>query len=150
LSTAGVLHLAAHGGFRGEPAALACLGRVCGTGSGCAFAIINFLVTALLGSMPKGPIIVVLIGLAMAFLERGSAQLIASVLPVPDAPTAPLMAALHERLAAGTPPARALAEAQSALLPLGGEALAAAAGFVCIGAGTRPITYEPEQDHRAG
>jgi hypothetical protein len=31
-----------------------------------AFAIINFLVTAVMGSVPKGPIIVVLIGLAMA------------------------------------------------------------------------------------
>ncbi|GAA3611998.1 CHAT domain-containing protein [Microlunatus ginsengisoli] len=74
-----------------------------------------------------------LIGLAVAFLERGTTQLIASVLSVPDAPTVPVMIALHERLAAGLPAAEALAAAQAALLPLGGEQLAAAAGFVCFG-----------------
>jgi CHAT domain-containing protein len=78
-----------------------------------------------------------LLGLSATFIARGAAQLVASVLPIPDAQTAPLMIAFHERLALGEAPAIALAAAQH---QLGGEddpaALAAAAGFVCLGAGS--------------
>ncbi|WP_412775416.1 CHAT domain-containing protein [Streptomyces mirabilis] len=45
-----------------------------------------------------------LMGLGMAFLARGAAQLIASVLPIPDAATTPVMSAFHEGLAARPPP----------------------------------------------
>ena len=78
-----------------------------------------------------------LLGLGAMFVQRGSAQLIASVVPVPDAETEPLMVAFHERLATGEPAAEALAGAQQRLA--GGEPArrAAAAGFVCIGSGTR-------------
>ncbi|MFD0582811.1 CHAT domain-containing protein [Dactylosporangium darangshiense] len=80
-----------------------------------------------------------LMGLGVAFLARGAAQLVASVLPVPDATTRPLMVAFHEGLAAGRSPAAALAEAQAALRRADPEAAAAAAGFVCIGAGIDPL-----------
>ena len=53
-----------------------------------------------------------LLGLGAMFLARGSSQLVASPLPVPDAETAPLMTAFHRRLAAGLPVAEALAQAQ--------------------------------------
>jgi tetratricopeptide (TPR) repeat protein len=76
-----------------------------------------------------------LLGLAATFLASGSAQLVASVLPIPDAETAPLMVALHRRLVAGLPCATALADAQQAVRDAGPAALAAAAGFVCLGAG---------------
>jgi hypothetical protein len=76
-----------------------------------------------------------LLGLAATFLACGSAQLVASVLPIPDAETAPLMVALHRRLVAGEPCATALADAQQAMRDAGPAALAAAAGFVCLGAG---------------
>ncbi|MGN9812833.1 CHAT domain-containing protein [Micromonospora sp. BQ11] len=79
-----------------------------------------------------------LLGLGVAFLARGTAQLIASVLPIPDASTTPVMLAFHERLAAGHSPAAALAEAQHALGRQDAHTAAAAAGFICIGAGTRP------------
>lgn len=81
-----------------------------------------------------------LLGLAAMFIERGSAQLVASVAPVPDAETAPLMVSFHSRLAAGDPPAAALATAQQDLTSQHPPApvLAAAAGFVCIGAGRNP------------
>jgi CHAT domain-containing protein len=76
-----------------------------------------------------------LLGLAAAFLARGSAQLVASVLPIPDAETTPLMVELHRGLAEGRPCATALADAQQAVRDEGPAALAAAAGFVCLGAG---------------
>lgn len=80
-----------------------------------------------------------LMGLAVAFLARGTSQLVASVLPIPDAATTPVMVAFHERLAAGGPPAAALAEAQQAVRGDDPRTAAAAAGFVCIGAGAVPV-----------
>jgi len=77
-----------------------------------------------------------LLGLGAAFLTKGCAQLVASVVPIPDAETAPLMAALHRLLAQGLPVAVALARAQRDAT--GPAAVAAAAGFVCVGAGFRP------------
>ena len=79
-----------------------------------------------------------LLGFSATFLTRGTRQLIASVLPIPDAPTAPLMIAFHRLLVAGHPPAAALAQAQRAAAHEGAAAMAAAAGFVCIGAGLGP------------
>jgi CHAT domain-containing protein len=79
-----------------------------------------------------------LLGLAATFLAKGAQQLVASVMPVPDAATAPLMVALHERLAAGLAPANALAAAQQTVRRGGPAEMAAAAGFVCVGAGLSP------------
>jgi len=78
-----------------------------------------------------------LLGLSAAFLTRGTRQLVASMLPVIDAETEPVMVALHQRLAAGQAPAPALAAAQQ---QLAGDAasMAAGAGFVCLGAGFAP------------
>jgi tetratricopeptide (TPR) repeat protein len=97
-----------------------------------------------------------LLGLSATLLARGSTQLVASVLPVPDAETAPLMIALHRRLARGRPPAVALAEAQQEVAD-SVSAVAAAAGFVCLGAGfvapplARPVTpYLPSQPQASG
>lgn len=84
-----------------------------------------------------------LLGLSAAFLARGTAQVVASVVPVPDAETAELMTVLHEQLAAGRPPAVALAEAQTRLRAGGPVAAATAAGFVCIGAGFAPVPLSP-------
>lgn len=81
-----------------------------------------------------------LLGLGAAFLAGGTAQLVASVVPVPDAETSDLMTALHARLVAGEPPAAALAAAQGQLAQAGPVAAATAAGFVCIGAGFVPVT----------
>jgi hypothetical protein len=75
-----------------------------------------------------------LLGLSATFLTQGTTQLIASVLPVLDAETAPLMATFHRLLVTGLPPAVALATAQQRVV--GDQAtMAAAAGFVCLGAG---------------
>lgn len=74
-----------------------------------------------------------LLGLSAALIGRGTTQLVASVLPIPDVETAPLMVAFHRRLAAGDPPTVALAAAQHEQRTAGPAALAAAAGFVCLG-----------------
>jgi tetratricopeptide (TPR) repeat protein len=74
-----------------------------------------------------------LLGLSATFLALGTSHIIASVVPVPDSETAPLMTTFHRLLVAGQPPAAALAAAQ---LQLGGThpaAVATAAGFVSIG-----------------
>jgi CHAT domain-containing protein len=74
-----------------------------------------------------------LIGLSATFLALGTSQVVASVVPVPDAETVPLMVAFHRRLAAGTPTVPALAAAQAELGHREPETMAAAAGFVTIG-----------------
>ncbi|RKT68125.1 CHAT domain-containing protein [Saccharothrix variisporea] len=86
--------------------------------------------TVLLAACDVGRSVVVsgdeLLGLSATFIERGTARVIASVVPIPDAETKPLMTAVHRHLVAGVAPARALALAQQEVGP---------SGFVCIGAG---------------
>ncbi len=74
-----------------------------------------------------------IMGLSATFLALGTRHIIASVVPVPDAETVPLMIALHQRLASGETPVSALAEAQRQLGHSHPAAMAAAAGFVSIG-----------------
>ena len=74
-------------------------------------------------------------GLSAAFLALGTRQIIASVVPVPDAETAPLMIAFHRLLAAGESAAMSMALAQRQLSSSRPAAMAAAAGFVSIGPG---------------
>lgn len=74
-----------------------------------------------------------LLGLTATLLSHGARQIVASAVPVPDLDTAPIMVALHRQLAAGTPPAAALARAQLDLGGGGSAAAAAAASFVCLG-----------------
>jgi hypothetical protein len=76
-----------------------------------------------------------LLGLGVTFLSQGTRQLVGSVVPVPDAETAPLMVAFHRLLAAGHPAASALARSQQQVASGEARAMAAAAGFVCVGAG---------------
>jgi len=72
-----------------------------------------------------------LLGFAAALLDMGTRTIIASVMPVPDAPAKRLMLDLYRHLIAGASPAVALAQAQAAL-PARGSALN---GFVCLGSG---------------
>ncbi len=76
-----------------------------------------------------------LLGLSATFLALGTRGIIASVVPIPDAETAPLMIAFHRLLAAGKPATPALAQAQEQVSSTHPAAMAAAAGFVSIGAG---------------
>jgi CHAT domain-containing protein len=77
-----------------------------------------------------------ILSLAGALLALGTVSLVGAVLEVPDEPTARLMLAHHRRLDGGESPAAALAAAQHELALDGSPAdRAAAAGFVCFGAG---------------
>ncbi len=75
-----------------------------------------------------------LLGLTATFLAAGTQQVVASVLPVPDAATATLMEAFHAGLASGETAAAALARAQGSVDPADFSAVAAAAGFISMGA----------------
>src|SRR5262249_20189476 len=80
-----------------------------------------------------------LLGLAPTFLSLGGEAMVASVVLVPDAETRPLMINLHRALRARRPCATALANAQAT--PRSSAAsrpIAAAAAFICIGAGCPP------------
>jgi tetratricopeptide (TPR) repeat protein len=76
-----------------------------------------------------------LLGLTATFLSMGSAVMVGTVMPIPDAQAERLMLLLHHGLLAGRSVADALAAAQQALAEEGGLEAAAAAGFVCLGAG---------------
>ncbi|WP_146231554.1 CHAT domain-containing protein [Lentzea atacamensis] len=131
LGTAGTVHLAAHGRLNPDNPLFSALSLHDGP-------LVVYDVqrldqvpeTVIMAACDVGRSVVVagneLLGLAATFLERGASQLIASVVPVPDAATKELMIAVHRRLRDNLPPARALAEAQ--------EELGEPNGFVCVGA----------------
>jgi tetratricopeptide (TPR) repeat protein len=75
-------------------------------------------------------------GMVGSVLSFGTATVVAAVTPVGDAATRDLMTGFHERLAAGMPPAEALAATPREPATL---------GFVCFGAG-----YEPPPTAAAG
>jgi CHAT domain-containing protein len=68
-------------------------------------------------------------GLVAALLTLGAKSVVASVVPVEDRASEPLMAGLHQLLLAGQPPAVALAGAQS--VTPGSVGLS----YVCFGGG---------------
>jgi CHAT domain-containing protein len=126
-----LVHIAAHGRFRDEQPLLSCLDMSDGP-----------LYCYELDRLRRGPGIVVLsacevgrfalrrgdelCGMSTALLRRGTATVIASILPVPDARTAEVMVSLHAALRRGIAPAAALARAQARH----GES-----GFLCLGYG---------------
>jgi tetratricopeptide (TPR) repeat protein len=75
-----------------------------------------------------------LLGISATLLSRGTRQVVASVVPVPDVETAAMMVAFHELLLAGQTAPQALAEVQKGFAGEDSAAAAAAAGFVCVGA----------------
>ena len=75
------------------------------------------------------------LGFGAALLSAGTQTLVAPVVPVPDVATVPVMVAYHQALRDGLTPAAALATAQAGIDRSDGVTAAAAAGFVCLGAG---------------
>ena len=75
------------------------------------------------------------IGLGSALLSLGTATLVSAVVPIPDADVVDIMDAFHQRLARGELPAPALYAARQVVDASQPAALAAAAAFVCVGAG---------------
>ncbi|MEB3370269.1 CHAT domain-containing protein [Saccharopolyspora mangrovi] len=131
LDGARVAHLAAHGHFRDDQPLLSCLDLDDGP-----------LYAHDLDGLRRSPTTVVLSacdvgksaisrgdqlsGLTATLLERGTATVIASVVPVPDERTVEVMLTLHDALDSGLRPSAALAKAQARH----GET-----GFICIGYG---------------
>lgn len=76
-----------------------------------------------------------ILGFAAALLGAGTTTLVAPVVPVSDAATVGLMVAYHSHLVAGRSPSVALAEAQAGIDVADPQSVAAAAAFVCVGAG---------------
>jgi tetratricopeptide (TPR) repeat protein len=76
-----------------------------------------------------------ILGFTAALLATGTSTLVAPVLPVPDAETAPLMLAYHRYLGTGSSAADALARAQEDVRRDDPVAAAGAATFLCLGAG---------------
>jgi tetratricopeptide (TPR) repeat protein len=74
-----------------------------------------------------------LLGVAHALLTLGSAGVVATTLPTPDAETAVLMSALHDGLAAGRPASEALFVARDALDLRSPSGYATGAGFDLYG-----------------
>ena len=133
LDGAAVVHIAAHGRFRGDQPLLSCLDLADGPLYGYDLDRLRHgPTTVVLSACEVGQSAISgcdqLSGLAAALLGRGTATVIASVIPVPDDRTAAVMVSLHAALRRGLPPATALAEAQAEH----GES-----GFVCLGYGGR-------------
>ncbi|MDQ3152363.1 MAG: CHAT domain-containing protein, partial [Actinomycetota bacterium] len=75
------------------------------------------------------------LGLSAAFLGLGTRQLVAAVVPIPDGAAGELMTGFHHLLAEGMSTAEALARMQQRGAGGPPGARAAAAAFVCMGAG---------------
>jgi CHAT domain-containing protein len=75
-----------------------------------------------------------ILGLVSALLTLGTRTVVATVTPVSDVDTAPIMLALHEELRIGTAPAEAMAAARAVGDRGGDGSVAAAASFVVFGA----------------
>jgi hypothetical protein len=76
-----------------------------------------------------------LVGFLSAVLAAGTTTAVASVVPVPDADTTPLMVAFHQALLAGSSPAVALRDAKGATAGRSTSSFLAATAFTCFGAG---------------
>ena len=66
-------------------------------------------------------------------LSVGVRSVVAPVLPIADAETAPLMVGLHTGLRAGLPASAALARATAGAFDGSDATLAAGVSFVCVG-----------------
>jgi len=142
LSGADLVHLAAHGHVRADNPLFSSLRLADGSLTVLDLERLERVApTLVLAACDSGrPVVCTgdeLLGFGASLLSLGAKQLVASVVPIPDAETAPLMVALHRQLAAGHHVAGALSLAQQQVASEEGKAMAAAAGFICIGAGMK-------------
>jgi len=139
MAGAGLVHLAAHGRFRADAPQFSAIDLADGplTGHdverlpqapGCA--VLSACETGTTAVLAGGE----LLGLAASLLSIGVRTVIAPVLQVPDAETAPLMVELHRGLRAGRPAAAALAAAIGQAAAGSDADAATGAAFICVGA----------------
>jgi tetratricopeptide (TPR) repeat protein len=139
LAAAGLAHVAAHGRLRSDSPLFSSLTLADGALTlydleRLASPPTTFVLPACDAAVPAVARGDEVLGTATALVGLGVRSVVAPVLPVPDAATAPFMLAVHARLRAGDPPSRALARA-------GARAAdpAVAAAFVCLGADEGPV-----------
>ena len=143
---AALVHLAAHGTIRADNPLFSSLLLADGP-----------LTVYDLERLPRGPDTVVLsacdagrdvvlagdelLGLSAAFLARETRQVVASVIQIHDAATTSVISVFHSLLSRGKDVAAALSQAQERIAADEDHpaAFAAAAGFVCLGAGFGPL-----------
>jgi tetratricopeptide (TPR) repeat protein len=140
LQAASLLHLAAHGTVRADNPLFSSLRLFDGPLTVYDLERLDHSAdTVVLAACESGRDVVLagdeLLGLSATFLSRTTRRVVASVVPVPDAATAPLMVQFHRLMAHGVPVADSLAQAQCGIGQDHPAAFAAAAGFVCLGAG---------------
>lgn len=136
LDGAALGHVAAHGRFRADNAMFSCLLLADGPLTVYDLEALRRAPTALVLSSCESGVSSVqpgdeLMGLAASLLALGTSTLVASVSPVPDVATTPIMVDLHRRLRAGDSPSAAVAGAQARAATEDPPA----ATFVCFGAG---------------
>ncbi|GAA2404027.1 CHAT domain-containing protein [Nonomuraea africana] len=135
LGRADVLHLAAHGTFHSRSPLLSSIELE--DGPLMAYDLLTHdspprlvVLSACDSGMARVPAEGAPLGLAGTFLARGAACVVAGLIPVPDDEALALMTLFHELIAAGEPPAAALATASSK---------SEVPGFACFGAGEHPV-----------
>jgi len=132
ISRAGIVHIAAHGSFRGGNALLSTVNLHDGpvTGEELAACLHRARLTVL-SCCDSGLADASGVGLSRLLNQISGSAVIASVSPVSDQLSPEFMGQLHSRLAVGERPASALARARQALRS--SPSFASAAGFICFG-----------------
>jgi tetratricopeptide (TPR) repeat protein len=139
MAGAQLVHLAAHGRFRADNPQFSALELADGPLTGhdverlpqapvCA--VLSACETGTTAAMAGGE----LLGLAASLLSIGVRTVVAPLLQVPDAETAPLMVELHRGLRAGRPVSAALAAAVERAAAGSDAEAATGAAFICVGA----------------
>jgi CHAT domain-containing protein len=141
LDGAGLAHVAAHGAFRADNPLLSAIRLADGPltvydlealSQGPRRIVLSACDSGLTGIRPGDE----LMGLTASLFSLGTRTMVAAVVPVPDEATRVLMVAFHGHLGAGAGPAEALALVRSEARRQGTMTdRAAAASFVCFGAG---------------
>jgi CHAT domain-containing protein len=139
MAGAQLVHLAAHGRFRADNPQFSALDLADGPLTGHDVERLpQAPVCAVLSACETGTTAVLaggeLLGLAASLLSIGVRTVVAPVLQVPDAESAPLMVELHRGLRAGRPVSAALAAAVDRAAAGSDADAATGAAFVCVGA----------------
>jgi tetratricopeptide (TPR) repeat protein len=140
LDGATLAHIAAHGDFRRDNALFSSLRLTDGPLyvydiEGLAAAPGTIVLSACDSGVQAPALGDELVGLAATLLARGTTDLVASVVPVPDDATTQFMTALHRGLASGRSAAEARLLAAEAMDPTDGSGLVTAVAFSSFGAG---------------
>ena len=140
LDGAGIAHVAAHGVLRGDNPLFSAL--TMSDGALTAYDLERLARAPQLVLLPAcqsgaGAVLAgdEVMGLTSALFALGTRTAVATVIPVPDEATRPLMVGLHARIRRGLPVARALAETQANTDRDDPATLATTGGFVCYGGG---------------